>query len=86
MCDIVACSSVSRGDGHSKHEHSLAGLKKLCHDNPINHHIFTDTNFYYLGFFLNILCALTQLLFQLNALVFIKSTRYYNLYFLSLYS
>jgi hypothetical protein len=29
---------------------------------------------------------LTQLLFQQNALVFIKSTRYYNLYFLSLYS
>jgi hypothetical protein len=28
----------------------------------------------------------TQLLFQQNALVFIKSTRYYNLYFLSLYS
>jgi hypothetical protein len=28
----------------------------------------------------------TQLLFQLNALVFIKSTRYCNLYFLSLYS
>jgi hypothetical protein len=27
-----------------------------------------------------------QLLFQLNALVFIKSTRYYNLYFLFLYS
>jgi hypothetical protein len=27
-----------------------------------------------------------QLLFQQNALVFIKSTRYYNLYFLSLYS
>jgi hypothetical protein len=29
---------------------------------------------------------ITQLLFQQNALVFIKSTRYYNLYFLSLYS
>jgi hypothetical protein len=29
---------------------------------------------------------LTQLLFQLNALIFIKSIRYYNLYFLSLYS
>jgi hypothetical protein len=28
----------------------------------------------------------TQLLFQQNALVFIKSTRYYNLYFLSFYS
>jgi hypothetical protein len=27
-----------------------------------------------------------QLLFQQNALVFIKNTRYYNLYFLSLYS
>jgi hypothetical protein len=30
--------------------------------------------------------SITQLLFQQNALVFIKSTRYYNLYFLSLYS
>jgi hypothetical protein len=30
--------------------------------------------------------ATTQLLFQQNALVFIKSTRYYNLYFLSLHS
>jgi hypothetical protein len=30
--------------------------------------------------------VVTQLLFQLNALVFIKSTRHYNLYFLSLYS
>jgi hypothetical protein len=29
---------------------------------------------------------ITQLLFQQNALVFIKSTRYYILYFLSLYS
>jgi hypothetical protein len=29
---------------------------------------------------------ITQLLFQQKALVFIKSTRYYNLYFLSLYS
>jgi hypothetical protein len=29
---------------------------------------------------------ITQLLFQQNALVFIKSTRYYSLYFLSLYS
>jgi hypothetical protein len=29
---------------------------------------------------------ITQLLFQQNALVYIKSTRYYNLYFLSLYS
>jgi hypothetical protein len=29
---------------------------------------------------------ITQLLFQQNALVFIKSTRYYNLYVLSLYS
>jgi hypothetical protein len=29
---------------------------------------------------------ITQLLFQHYALVFIKSTRYYNLYFLSLYS
>jgi hypothetical protein len=28
---------------------------------------------------------ITQLLFQQNALVFIKITRYYNLYFLSLY-
>jgi hypothetical protein len=28
----------------------------------------------------------TLLLFQLNALVFIKCTRYYNLYFQSLYS
>jgi hypothetical protein len=28
----------------------------------------------------------TQLLFQQNALVFIKGTRCYNLYFLSLYS
>jgi hypothetical protein len=30
--------------------------------------------------------VIKQLLLQLNALVFIKSTRYYNLYFLSLYS
>jgi hypothetical protein len=30
-------------------------------------------------------CTTTQLLFQQNALVFIKSTRYYNLHFLSLY-
>jgi hypothetical protein len=29
---------------------------------------------------------ITQLLFQQNALVFIKNTRYYSLYFLSLYS
>jgi hypothetical protein len=29
---------------------------------------------------------ITQLLFQQNALVFIKSKKYYNLYLLSLYS
>jgi hypothetical protein len=29
---------------------------------------------------------ITQLLFQIYALAFIKSARYYNLYFLSLYS
>jgi hypothetical protein len=36
--------------------------------------------------FTEIKIPVSQLLFQKTALVFIKSTRYYNLYFLSLYS
>jgi hypothetical protein len=41
---------------------------------------------YILIFVFPCMLIVTQLLFQQNALVFIKSTRYYNLYFLSLYS
>jgi hypothetical protein len=59
---------------------------RIVYDLPLLPNNDTNGTFVYKAGTLRSVDWITQLLFQQNALVFIKSTRYYNLYFLSSYS